>query len=241
MRPIVLADDFLNDNYLSTELRVPSTLMQTNICSPIATNAIAGNIWDNFSSQSYKELPSVGTVKVRNPLTGAEYDYTLPGGGRGFTRPASLVSVWSTAPFLQNNSVGPFDPSPSVEARMHVFQASIEQMLWPERRGRIRCSPTNITGPASAGFIGRRPTARSGCRQGYVPDGAARLLGHRPSACSRSCSATARCAIGPIPKGHAGQPAHQHRPARRRPAARPSGCEHQKKLLDLLIQDASAS
>ena len=134
MRELALADDFLKDNYLSTELRVPSTLLQTNICSPIATNAIAGNIWDNFSSQSYKELPSVGTVKLRHPLTGAEYDYTLPGGGRGFTRPASLVSLWSTAPFLQNNSVGPFDPSPSVEARMRVFQASIEQMLWPERR-----------------------------------------------------------------------------------------------------------
>ncbi len=127
-------DDFLKDNYLSTELRVPSTLLQTNVCSPIATNAIAGNIWDNFSSQSYKDLPSVGSVKLRHPLTGAEYDYTLPGGGRGFTRPASLVSLWSTAPFLQNNSVGPFNPSPSVEARMRVFQASIEQMLWPERR-----------------------------------------------------------------------------------------------------------
>ena len=127
-------DDFLKDNYLSTELRVPSTLLQTNICSPLATNAIAGNIWDNFSSESYKALPSVGTIKLRNPLTGAECDYTLPGGGRGFTRPASLVSLWSTAPFLQNNSVGPFDPSPSVEARMRVFEASIEQMLWPERR-----------------------------------------------------------------------------------------------------------
>ena len=94
--------------------------MQTNICSPIATNAIEDNIWDNFSSKSYKELPSVGTMKVRNPLTGAESDFVLPGGGRGFTRPASLVSAWSTAPFLQNNTVGPFDPSPSVEARMRV-------------------------------------------------------------------------------------------------------------------------
>src|SRR5262249_15005159 len=134
MTRIVLADDFLDDNYLSTELRVPSTLLQTNVCSPIATNAIAGNIWDNFSSASYKELPSVGTVKVLLPLTGVESDLVLPGGGRGFTRPASLVSAWSTAPFLQNNSVGPFDPSPSVAARMRVFQASIEQMLWPERR-----------------------------------------------------------------------------------------------------------
>ena len=178
MRQIVLADDFLKDNYLSTELRVPSTLMQTNICSPMATNAIAGNIWDNFSSQSYKELPSVGSVKVRHPLTGAEYDYTLPGGGRGFTRPASLVSVWSTAPFLQNNSVGPFDPSPSVEARMRVFQASIEQMLWPERRRTDDLfTKLNITG-AGVGWI-QRTTAESYVKvpEGYVPDTLRGLLG----------------------------------------------------------------
>jgi hypothetical protein len=73
-------------------------------------------------------------MKVRNPFTGAETDFELPAGGRGFTRPASLVSAWSTAPFLQNNTVGHFEPSPSVEARMRVFQDAIEQMLWPERR-----------------------------------------------------------------------------------------------------------
>ena len=60
MREIVSAPDFLDDNYLSTEVRVPVTLLQTNACSPLATNALAGNIWDNFSSQSYKDLPSVG-------------------------------------------------------------------------------------------------------------------------------------------------------------------------------------
>src|SRR4030095_10548274 len=128
------ADDFLKDNYLSTEFRVPSTLLQTNVCSPLATNAIVGDIWDNFSSASYKELPSVGSVTVRHPMTGAASDYPLPGGGRGFTRPPSLVSAWSTAPFLQNNSLGRFNPSPSVEARMGVFQDSIEKLLWPERR-----------------------------------------------------------------------------------------------------------
>jgi hypothetical protein len=178
MREIVVADDFLKDNYLSTELRVPSTLMQTNICSPIATNAIAGNIWDNFSSQSYKDLPSVGTVKLRHPLTGAEYDYTLPAGGRGFTRPASLISLWSTAPFLQNNSVGPFDPSPSVAARMKVFQASIEQMLWPERRKTDDLfTRLNISGPG-VGWI-QRTTAASYVRvpEGYVPDQLRSLLG----------------------------------------------------------------
>jgi hypothetical protein len=178
MRQIALADDFLKENFLSTELRVPSTLMQTNICSPIATNAIAGNVWDNFSSQSYKDLPSVGSVKLRHPLTGAEYDYTLPGGGRGFTRPASLVSLWSTAPFLQNNSVGPFDPSPSVEARLQVFQASIEQMLWPERRKTDDLfTRLNITG-AGVGWI-QRTTAESYLKvpDGYVPDELRGLLG----------------------------------------------------------------
>ena len=39
MREIVLAPDFLDGNYLSTELRVPVTLLQTNACSPLATNA----------------------------------------------------------------------------------------------------------------------------------------------------------------------------------------------------------
>jgi hypothetical protein len=104
----------------------------------LATNALAGNIWDNFSSQSYKTLPKVGTITVHNPFTGEPWKYPMPGGGRGYTRPPSLISLWSTAPFLLNNSVGQeaFEQDPSVDARMRVFQASIEQMLWPEKRKR---------------------------------------------------------------------------------------------------------
>ncbi len=134
MRDIVLASDFLDSNYLSNELRVPITLLGTNACSPLGTNAIRGNIWDNFSSESYKTLPSVGTIKIRHPVTGKEMDYALPDGGRGYIRPASLVSAWSTAPFLQNNTVGPFEWEATVAARMRSFDQSIEQMLWPERR-----------------------------------------------------------------------------------------------------------
>jgi hypothetical protein len=134
MRAIVTAPDFLEDNFLSTEARVPVTLLQTNACSPLATNALAGNIWDNFSSQSYKDLPSVGTITVHDPFSGAPYPYKMPAGGRGYTRPPSLISLWSTAPFLLNNTVGPFEQDPSVDARMRVFNASIEQMLWPEKR-----------------------------------------------------------------------------------------------------------
>jgi hypothetical protein len=173
MRGIVMADDFLNDNFLSTEVRVPATLLETNACSPLATNAIAGNIWDNFSSQSYKDLPSVGTITVYNPFTGEPQQYTMPAGGRGYTRPASLVSVWSTAPFLQNNTVGKFDPSPSVEARMRSFDSSIEQMLWPEKRQK-----DSVLGDKVPGVIDRT-NARSYLRVsgGYLPPFLRPLLG----------------------------------------------------------------
>ena len=166
IKKIVLADDFLDDNFLSSELRVPVTLLETNACSPLATNAIADNIWDNFSSQSYKELPSVGTITVHHPITGAPRSYAMPAGGRGYTRPASLVSVWSTAPYLLNNSIGKFEPSPSVEARMRSFQDSIEKMLWPEKREK-----DSLLGDKVPGVIDRTTTT-SYLRvpKGYLPD-----------------------------------------------------------------------
>ncbi|MGY0195717.1 hypothetical protein ACWA7J_11670 [Leptothrix sp. BB-4] len=136
MRQIVRAPDFLSGNYLSTEARIPVTLLRTNACSPLATNALGGNIWDNFSSHDYKALPSVGTITVQDPYTGEASPYEMPAGGRGYTRVPSLISVWSTAPLLVNNSLGPFDTDPSVTARLKVFDASIEQLLWPEKRER---------------------------------------------------------------------------------------------------------
>jgi hypothetical protein len=136
MRDLVAASDFLKDNYLSSEARIPVTLLRTNACSPLATNAIRGNIWDNFSSETYKNLPSVGKITVQDPFTGAHWQYQMPGGGVGFTRVPSLVSIWSTAPFLVNNRLGPFSEDPSVDGRMKIFEASIEQLLWPEKRER---------------------------------------------------------------------------------------------------------
>jgi hypothetical protein len=134
IRAIVADPDFLKDNYLSSEARVPVTLLRTNACSPLGTNAIRGNIWDNFSSSTYKELPSVGNITVQDPFTAKRWQYTMPGGGLGFTRVPSLVSIWSTAPFLVNNRLGPFSDDPSVEARMKNFDEAIRQLLWPETR-----------------------------------------------------------------------------------------------------------
>jgi hypothetical protein len=166
IRKIVQAPDFLQANYLSTEARIPVTLLRTNACSPLATNALGGNIWDNFSSHSYKELPSVGTVTLSDPFTGEATPYRMPAGGRGYTRVPSLISLWSTAPYLLNNSVGPFDPDPSVAGRMRSFDASIEQMLWPEKR---QFDP--VLGEKVLGVIDRT-TQQSELRipLGYLPE-----------------------------------------------------------------------
>ncbi|MGH8538142.1 MAG: hypothetical protein ACREXM_17255, partial [Gammaproteobacteria bacterium] len=202
IREIVRADDFLKDNFLSTELRVPVTLLETNACSPLATNAIASNIWDNFSSQSYKNLPSVGTIMVHHPFTGEPKEYPMPAGGRGYTRPASLISLWSTAPFLLNNTVGDFNPSPSVEDRMRSFDGSIEQMLWPEKRkGNINYK--TASGKPLPGWIDRTyETSYLRVAKGYLPNflrKAQPLLG----VLSRGSSFFNEegLELGPIPKG----------------------------------------
>ena len=201
MLRIVRQPDFLKENFLSSELRIPSTLMQTNACSPIGTNAIAGNIWDNFSSQSYKELPSVGSITVRNPFSAEEYSYTMPGGGRGFTRPASLASLWSTGPYLQNNSLGPFTWNPSVDARMGIFKQSIEQLLWPDRREMDPLfTKLNIKGPGT-GYIQRTSEdSYIHVPRGYVPDGLGPLLGFGARLFPMFFR-DGEVEVGPIPKG----------------------------------------
>ncbi|MDN5869785.1 MAG: hypothetical protein L0H73_03545, partial [Nitrococcus sp.] len=197
MRKIVLADDFLEDNYLSTDLRVPITLLQTNACSPLATNAIAGNIWDNFSSQTYKELPSVGTITVHHPITGKPWQYEMPAGGRGYTRPPSLISLWSSAPYLLNNTVGEFYPSPSVEARMHAFQSGIEQMLWPEKRDQ-----DPVLGDKVPGLIDRT-THQSYLTipHGFMPELLVKLFAPFRDELPWLFTPEGDIQIGPIPKG----------------------------------------
>ncbi len=230
MRQIVLAPDFTKGNYLSTELRVPVTLLQTNACSPLATNALGGNIWDNFSSQSYKELPSAGTITIYDPYTGEPKPYKLPAGGRGYTRPPSLISIWSTAPFLLNNSLGKFNSSPSVEARLDSFQDSIELLLWPEKRPK-----DSLLGDKVPGVIDRT-TDRSYIRvaPGYVPDFLQDLEGPF-SRWFPWLFGEDGIQIGPIPKGtpvglltNLNVVPETHDPIQR--------AAYQKRVLDLLVQ-----
>jgi hypothetical protein len=194
---IVQAPDFLADNFLSSEFRVPVTLLQTNACSPLARNALANNIWDNFSSQSYKDLPSVGDITVQDPVTGEDRKFAMPAGGRGYTRPPSLISLWSTAPFLLNNTVGPFEQDPSIAARMRVFEASIEQMLWPEKRQRDA-----VLGDKGVGLIPRTTqTSWLEVPAGFLPGVVTSLHGPLNWLLPGAVNDRGDVQVGPIPKG----------------------------------------
>jgi hypothetical protein len=194
MRAIVAAPDFLKDNYLSTDARIPVTLLRTNACSPLGTNAIRGNIWDNFSSETYKNLPPVGKVTLQDPFTAERWRFPMPGGGLGFTRVPSLVSIWSTAPLLLNNRLGKFSDDPSVDGRMKTFNASIEQLLWPEKRERE---------PGFDGYIART-TERSEVviPKRSIPVELSNLIGSLPSYPFRKVfDQNGDFRLGPIPKG----------------------------------------
>jgi hypothetical protein len=206
MRTIVAAPDFLKDNFLSNEARIPVTLLRTNACSPLASNAIRDNIWDNFSSETYKDLPSVGKITVQDPFTGARSAYQMPGGGRGFTRAPSLVSVWSTAPFLLNNRLGTFSDDVSVEGRMKVFNDSIEQLLWPEKRQRDKGFDGYIARTTERSYV--NIPARS------IPVELQRLVDGLPAEPYKKVfDQDGNFKLGPIPKGFPINLAANYQPA----------------------------
>ncbi len=210
MRKAVQDPHFLDNNYLSTDRRVSIQEMGINACSPLATNAIRGDIWDNFSSETYKELPAVGKVTVYNPVDGTPTQYDMPGGGRGYVRPASLISVWSSAPYLQNNSVGYFNGDPSVQGRMNAFEDGITKMLWPEKRDRDFKSTDPVPGigdrvPGPSKILRTTQDSYLKVPAGYLPGDLDKIAGFWGSwlhwLAPWLFTTSGDVQIGPIPKG----------------------------------------
>ncbi len=133
-REAVLRPDFAEGNYYADDRRHPVSLIETNACRALATNAMRGHVWDNFSSETYKSSPPSGPIEVQNPFDGSTSTYQPQGGGPGYYRTPTLVSIWATAPFFHNNKLGIDTHDPSVEGRMRAFDDAAEKLLWPEKR-----------------------------------------------------------------------------------------------------------
>ena len=142
-------DGFIENNFLSNELRIPITLTGTYSGRAMATNATAGHVWDNYSSQTFKHLKSVGDIRYFNPFrpdaaavkfdpfgTNDQYNDGRPFGGPGYFRPATLISIWATAPFFHNNALGLYNQNTSVKGRLIAFDDAIRKLLWNAQRPR---------------------------------------------------------------------------------------------------------
>ncbi len=133
--------DFWRGNYLSTDYRIPVTLVRTNSARAMATNGIRGHMWEDFTSASYQDMPSVGSITYFNPFRGKDggEDTFTPrhkttqaptgGGGVGFYRVPSLISIWATAPLLHNNSLGKYNSDPSLDGRLEAFDDAMRKLL----------------------------------------------------------------------------------------------------------------
>jgi hypothetical protein len=145
-REMVFKKDFLDDNYLSDDARHSVLEVGTNAQRAMGTNAMAGWTWGQMSSQTYKDQRKKIVTLVDhdkdgnerplyNPLT-KKYDIHWQG-HEAFYRTPTLVSIWASAPYLHNNSIGRYTGDPSVKGRMEAFEDAMEKMLWPEKRDGI--------------------------------------------------------------------------------------------------------
>ncbi|HEX6086631.1 MAG TPA: hypothetical protein VF266_19025, partial [Thermoanaerobaculia bacterium] len=141
---LVERPDFLQHNFLSDDRRYPVVhpdwrfAIGTNLKRAMGSNAAAGHIWNDFSSRTYKELPSPGTVSLYNPLDPAKpIELRIPP-GRGYYRVPSLIAVWATAPLLHNNSLGAPTKDPSIEGRLRAFEDAMDRMFHPQKRDGVK-------------------------------------------------------------------------------------------------------
>ncbi len=154
--------DFLKDNYLSTDLRIPVSLTETNSARAVATNALKGHVWSEFASKTYQSLPPVGKLTYTDPITREDATYEPPGDGPGYYRVPSLVSIWMSAPLLHNNSLGYFiaddlDLRVSVKGRLDMFDDAINKLLWKAKRGLTPSGLGGLRGATDATWHGSDP------------------------------------------------------------------------------------
>ena len=144
----------VRDDFLSNDESIPVSEVGTFRCRALHSNHMKGHVWDEFSSNTYKERAPDANVKEAT------------GGGRGYYRNISLLNIWAHAPFMHNNALGPeicgkpnngnndfyrvtyvdargaqlADPpqcwpyDPSVEGRYDLYKAAMEQLLNPAER-----------------------------------------------------------------------------------------------------------
>ncbi|HEY5927719.1 MAG TPA: hypothetical protein VIV11_38805 [Kofleriaceae bacterium] len=117
----------------------------TNACRALGTNWDPGKIWANFTSSTTHQRAIDGTKGYRN----------MPLGG-----------IWSTSPFLHNQSVGVWAaPNATYAQRVAAFETSMLELLSMDRVPKVNTIPVAI-GPFPAGtplalVVNRNPATQA--------------------------------------------------------------------------------
>jgi mono/diheme cytochrome c family protein len=90
------ADPTLRLDFLSNEKPILASGVGTNAARAMHSNHMKTRVWDEYTAPARQALPPDPAVME-----------VMKGGGRGYYRPPSLLSVWAYAPLMLNNAMGP--------------------------------------------------------------------------------------------------------------------------------------
>ncbi len=126
-------------DWLGNDELTPAAEIESNHCRALHSNHMKGSVWEEFASETYRGRKTDERIdELKNKQ----------GGGRGFYRNISLLSLWAHAPFMHNNAIGPeicndqfytgpwacVQPDPSVKGRLKLYEASMNMLLNPSER-----------------------------------------------------------------------------------------------------------
>lgn len=158
LRPKQFVDKgIFGQDWLGNDERTPFNIVGTNMCRALHDNHNQGHIWEEFSSETYKNSPSPGSVKqVFNRLIpligGLPFGERKIEGGPGYMRNISLLSVWATAPFMHNNAIGEVTflpdgaPDYTLSGRIKQFENSYDELMTSDNPKVSPHRPEKITG-----------------------------------------------------------------------------------------------
>lgn len=165
-------DDVFGQDWLGNDELVAHNVLGVNRCRSMHGNQVEGAVWEEFSSETYKNRPAPGgdypkKLNPMIPLIGGSTWFDQQeeiDGGRGYYRNVSLLSIWAHAPFLHNNTLGPLHRMPdgridySVAGRIRMFEDAMEQLLMsddinrqPHREPKITRVPVDTKLPMKVG------------------------------------------------------------------------------------------
>jgi mono/diheme cytochrome c family protein len=89
-------DPTLRQDFLSSDKPVLASEVGTYAARALHSNHMASRVWDQYAARDLHERPADPKLME-----------IMKGGGRGYYRAPSLLSLWAYAPFMLNNGIGP--------------------------------------------------------------------------------------------------------------------------------------